>query len=104
MADTNWRDRAPASIRESFNGPNGEPCFTTVDRRWLWHLESCLAVMATTDLLRDVRRDLAAYLHETCEHHWRNDWPGDETTPAHRQCVWCNEVVWLADEFPGGDR
>lgn len=99
MSDTekrHWRDNAPAMLRESFNGPNGEPCFTTLDRRWLWHVEGQLAVLATTDHLRDVQRDLAQFLHETCEHHWGSDWPGDDHVPAHRQCVWCNYVDWVS--------
>jgi hypothetical protein len=98
-----WRDRAPAMLRESFTGPRGEPCFTALDRRWLWHLELTLSTRATTDMQREILRDLRQYLHETCEHHYGDDWPGDDVIPAHRQCLWCNDVVWLDGPAGGED-
>lgn len=88
-----WRQNVPASIT-SLVGPRGEPCLTPVDRRWLWHLENSLSVVATTEYQREILHDLRQYLHETCEHHWGRDWPGDEDIAAHRQCLWCNEVEW----------
>jgi hypothetical protein len=101
VTDTrHWRDHAPAMLRESFNGPRGEPCFTTLDRRWLWHLENSLAVRSTTDGQRAILADLRQYLHETCEHHMQDFLtccdPRNETcVPPHRQCTWCNHVEWL---------
>jgi hypothetical protein len=68
---------------------------TTTDHRLLWHLESVLAVSGTTDYLRDVGRDLHRYLNETCQHHW-HEYAGDDDIPAHRQCLWCNDVIWSA--------
>lgn len=75
--------------------PRGEPIDTTTDHRLLWHLESVLAVSGTNDYLRDAGRALARYLHATCQHHW-HDYEGDETVPAHKQCLWCNDVIWAA--------
>lgn len=97
MTAPNWRDRAPAMLRETFTGPNGEPCFTTVDRRWLWRLESALVVSAPANgTLAELQSDLHQYLIESCEHHW-SDYAGDEHIPAHRQCVWCNRVEWAGE-------
>lgn len=105
MTDTtkrHWRDHAPAMLRDSFSGPNSEPCFTTMDRRWLWHLELTMSTRATTELQREILADLRQYLHETCMHHFGDDWLGDEVIAAHRQCLWCNHVVWL-DGPPVGE-
>jgi hypothetical protein len=96
METTNWRDRAPAFLRDTLTGPDGEPCFTTTDRRWLWRLENAVAMHARPGThLGELSRDLRQYLNETCEHHWRE-------SPAcpvyeigeHRQCVWCSWVEW----------
>jgi hypothetical protein len=92
-----WRDRAPRSITDPCDS-QGRPVFTSTDRRWLWHLESWLAVTAPQDSqLAQVRRDLAEYLQETCEHHWIH-LPADGCCPAMRQCTWCHET-----EITGGD-
>ena len=90
----NWRERAPRGVIDP-NGPDGKPCPTPTDRRWLWRLETELVVLGTTDALREIGRDLRQYLNETCEHWFGEDWPGDDVIPAHRQCRWCNDVVWL---------
>lgn len=94
-----WRDRAPLSLLDP-NDPDGEPCSTPMDRRWLWRLESFLAVSGTNDTLRQMGSDLRQYLNESCEHHWRHyatetdvSWP----IPAHKQCLWCSDVEWTAD-------
>lgn len=91
-----WTTRAPRGVTDP-NGPDGKPCPTPTDRRWLWRLEGELAILATTDGLRELQRDLAQYLHETCDHWYGEDWPGDDAIPAHRQCRWCNDVTWLGD-------
>ena len=98
-----WRNRAPRSVLDPLD-PGGEPITTPADRRWLWRLEGDLAVSATNDTLRQLARDLSAYLHETCEHHWRDyeastwdhpDVAEGDVIPAHRQCLWCSDVDWL---------
>lgn len=86
-----WRDRAPAMLR-STAGPDGEPCATPLDRRWLWRLEMFLSISGTTDVHRAMSRDLREYLNETCEHHWQH-WTGDEMYPQHWQCLWCNDMT-----------
>ncbi len=88
MSD-NWRDGLPRSVLDPF-GPRGEVIITPADRRWLWHVESLLAVAATNDYLRDLGRALTSYLHETCAHHW-NDLLDCADLPI-RQCLWCNVV------------
>lgn len=91
----NWRDHMPRGVLDP-QCPRGEPVETPTDRRMLWHVEGILAVCATTDYLRDIARDLSQYLHETCEHHWHEfEYEGESDIPAHRQCLWCNEVEWL---------
>lgn len=95
-----WTDNAPRSLLNMFTDSNGAPCFTSLDRRWLWRLADTLAVAATTDILRDLRRDLEQYLHETCDHHMIDYLtccePRNETCIApHRQCTWCNHVEWV---------
>ena len=94
---TTWMDRAPASVLEFGLCSQGDPDETSVDRRWLWRLEGFLAVSGTTDLQRQMGRDLAEYLFETCEHHW-HEAAAENDIPAHRQCLWCNEVEWLDKE------
>ncbi|WP_146231834.1 hypothetical protein [Lentzea atacamensis] len=81
-------------LLDSFTDAHGAPCFTTLDRRWLWRIENQLAVCAPSGgYLAQLRKDLYQYLCETCIHHW-NVWPGDEHIEAHRQCTWCNHVEW----------
>lgn len=98
MEKTHWSDNAPAMLLETFTGPDGEPCFTTSDRRWLWHLENQLMVLAPVgSSLERLQRDLSQYLRETCEHHWKH-YAGDEHIPEHHQCLWCNDVDWAEDK------
>lgn len=99
-----WRDRAPRSLTDLFDLYE-QPIFTSADRRWLWCVESGLAVSATNDEQRQLARDLRAYLTETCEHHrvdyarseWRHPVTGvvEDVIPAHRQCLWCHDVEWV---------
>lgn len=89
-----WADRAPASVLEFDLCALGDPDPTSQDRRWLWRLESYLAVHGTTDGHRRMGRDLRQYLNETCGHHW-HVWAGDEDIAAHRQCTWCSDVEWV---------
>lgn len=102
-----WRDVFPRSVLDPF-GPDGEPIFTSTDRRLLWHIEETLGVYAPirNDGLQVLHRALRSYLNGTCEHHWRDyevsEWRHPDTgevedqIPAHRQCLWCNEVEWAA--------
>jgi hypothetical protein len=87
-----WRDRAPAMLRD-IEGPNGEPCSTHFDRRWLWRLEGFLSVLGTTEAHREMRHDLYQYLCLTCEHVWSH-YAGDDMIPEHWQCTWCNLPEW----------
>lgn len=64
----------------------------SLDRRVLWHLENQLAVRANTDELHAMRRNLSAYLHATCAHHWHDDVGYEDEPPLRRQCLWCNSV------------
>ena len=101
MTDT-WHDRMPASVTDLFN-PNDELVTTPTDRRMLWHIESVLAVNAGNDRLRQLGRDLRSYLNETCGHHWseyRPDPTNEDDIAAHRQCLWCHDVEWLAPDAP----
>ena len=93
---SHWTNRAPASVLEEGLCARGEPDPTSLDRRWLWRLESFLAISGTTDLHRQMASDLTAYLNETCEHHW-HEYAGDADIPAHKQCSWCNDVVWASE-------
>jgi hypothetical protein len=63
----------------------------STDRRILWHLESQLAVSATTNYLRDMQWNLKRYLVQTCAHHWHS-WEDDEVYGAGRQCLWCHST------------
>lgn len=102
MNEFNWRDRFPRGVLDPF-GPNGEVIFTPTDRRMLWHVEGVLAVAGTNDTLRNLGRAIHAYLNETCVHHWHDYTPdpaNENDVPAHRQCLWCNDVEWL-DERTG---
>lgn len=88
-----WTTRAPASLLRP-GGCSNEDCAdpTPQDRRWLWRLESFLAINGTTPGHRDMGGDLRQYLNETCEHHWHT-YDADAVIPAHRQCAWCSDVV-----------
>lgn len=95
-----WRTRASAMLNDVGLCSNGEFDATSQDRRWLWRLEAFLAVSGTTDAQRELGRDLAYYLHQTCPHHWHfygNTGP-DDWYPTHVQCLYCNLVV--ADPSP----
>lgn len=94
--DNDWRERAGRILLDP-NDPNGAPLATPLDRRWLWRIEGELAVSATTETLRQLGRDLHQYLAETCEHHWGASHAAEPDIPAHRQCLWCSDVDWLAD-------
>lgn len=91
-----WRERAPRMILDP-EDPNGSPLPTPADRRWLWRIESTLAVSATNDAQRQLAADLYAYLAETCEHHMRH-YGGEETAFPHDQCLWCSEVVFTDND------
>lgn len=80
--------------------PQGHIVTEPADRRWLWHLESVLAVSGTTDIHREKQHALQRYLVETCAHHW-HDSEADGDIGAHRQCLWCCIVEW-ADEGGSG--
>lgn len=89
-----WRERAGRILLDP-NGPDGRPLTTPLDRRWLWKIETQLAVSGTNDTMRQLGRDLRQYLAETCEHHWSEACEAEAQIPAHRQCLWCSEVDWL---------
>lgn len=91
-----WRDRAPRPLIETSTGPRGEPCSTSLDRRWLHRLEGDIAVLATTDRLRQLGDDLREYLGETCQHHWLDG--TDEFHGAYRQCLWCHRLQDDSDQ------
>jgi hypothetical protein len=95
MADAatgSWRDRAPLSVTDPCDS-QGLPLSTPADRRWLWRIESFLAVSGTNDTQRQMGRDLAQYLNETCEHHYIHFTP-EPREPRCRQCIWCHETEW----------
>ncbi len=75
--------------------PRDEPDATTMDRRWLWRLESFLSVSGTRPIHQQMASDLRQYLNETCEHHW-HDWDAEVGIAAHRQCLYCHDVEWAA--------
>ncbi|GGM53686.1 hypothetical protein ACFFX1_54735 [Dactylosporangium sucinum] len=97
---TRWQDRAAPMLQDDAVGLDreGNPDPTSTDRRWLWRLEGRLAVGATNDRLRELQRDLAEYLQETCVHQWDDPDgyhyvpPLSPTTPKIRQCRWCSHV------------
>lgn len=71
---------------------------TTTDHRLLWHIEGVLAVNARWDSpLGELQRDLRRYLNTSCQHHW-HDYEAGGDIPAHRQCLWCNDVIWLEEK------
>lgn len=88
-----WRATYPRGVVDPI-GPHGDPVTTSTDRRLLWHLESMLAVSGTTQTHREEQRRLSEYLHETCEHEWIDYEAEEGYAPAHRQCLWCNDVDW----------
>lgn len=77
---------------------------TPADRRLLWHLEGQISTYAPHGSALDrLARDLRQYLNETCQHHWHEyePEPGNENdVPAHRQCLWCNDVEWCKPNGP----
>lgn len=95
-----WRARAGKVLLDPCD-PQGSPLPTPLDRRWLWKIESVLSVGATTDMQRELARDLGDYLRESCDHHFTGDClpdgPDDPIGP-HRQCLWCSHVDWLTEE------
>jgi hypothetical protein len=91
-----WEHHASAAVLESDRCRLGNSDPTSVDRRWLWRLESFLSVSGTTDGHRTMASDLHQYLNETCGHHWHK-YAADGDIAAHSQCTWCNDVRW-ADE------
>lgn len=106
-----WRNRAPRSVTDPYDA-HDNPVFTPTDRRWLWRLESALAISAPMgSSLARLGSDLHEYLGETCEHHWieyqASEWEHPETgevmdtIPAHRQCIWCTKVEETQQESPG---
>lgn len=88
---TDWREHVGRAVLDP-NGPDGAPLATPIDRRMLWHLESRLSVLLTTDYQRDVLTVLLAYLRDTCEHHWQESTDYDDN--PLRQCLWCNATEW----------
>jgi len=95
-----WRERAGRIVLDP-EDPRGMPLETPADRRWLWRIEGALAVSAANDTLKQLSADLYAYLAETCGHHWLHSddsgEPGGGDFGPHRQCLWCNEVVFEGD-------
>lgn len=87
-----WRERAGRIVLDP-EDPRGSPLETPADRRWLHRVEGLLAVAATNDTLKQLGADLYAYLAETCDHHYL-PYDGDELFPPHKQCMWCNEVLF----------
>jgi hypothetical protein len=96
-----YRTRLPLSILEEGLDFNGNPDPTSTDRRWLWRIEMFLSISGTNASHRQMASDLRFYLNESCEHHWKS-YEAEQGIAAHRQCSWCNDVVWAADE--GADR
>lgn len=92
---SDWRERAGRIVLDPLD-PEGNELATPKDRRWLWRVESFLAVNATTEEQRRLASDLHAYLNVTCEHHWMNR-EAEQHIEAHRQCLWCNHVEWSTE-------
>lgn len=76
-------------------GPDGELIQTPTDHRMLWHLENRLALAPSTPYLQEAYSLLLAYLQGNCQHHWREYEAEEGYCEAHRQCLWCNDVIWL---------
>lgn len=94
-----WRDRWPRGVLDPYC-PDGHLIDTPTDRRLLWHLEGWLMVRATTDEQRQMASDIQQYLNETCVHHWHGYAPdpnNEHDVPAHKQCLWCNDVEWRGE-------
>ncbi|HLL68976.1 MAG TPA: hypothetical protein VK453_25175 [Micromonosporaceae bacterium] len=89
---TTWVDRAPLTLCTTTDS-RGNPCPTPPDRRWLWRIESFLAVYGTNAGHHAMGADLCEYLKGTCEHHWL-EYEGDADIPGHKQCWWCSDVDW----------
>lgn len=88
-----WLERAPQMLNDEGRCGSGEPDETTLDRRWLWRLESFLAVYGTNPTQRQMGQDLRQYLNESCAHHWHS-YAADADIAAHRQCQYCYDVEW----------
>lgn len=86
---SDWRDRAPRSLLDPA-GPNGETITAPLDRRWLWRLETFLALNGGSDETRVMSRDLTQYLRDTCTHDWQSG--VNYSDQPIRQCLWCNIV------------
>ena len=71
--------------------PHGNPIQTPTDRRWLWLLAREIDTSGNEETWRLVR-DLKSYLNGTCVHHWLS-YDGDDYLPAHRQCLWCDQLA-----------
>jgi hypothetical protein len=92
-----YRSRLPQSIHDEGMDSNGNPDPTSLDRRWLWRMESFLAVYGTNETQHQMGADLRYYLNETCGHHWKS-YVAEADIAAHRQCSWCNDVEWTDSE------
>lgn len=90
---SHWSARAPMSILDEGLNAHGKPDPTSLDRRWLWRLESFLAINGTNPRHHAMAADLREYLYETCEHRWL-EYEAEADIPAHGQCQWCNDVQW----------
>lgn len=90
---TDWRRRAPRSLLTR-TAPQGQLTTATLDRRWLWRIQTFLAFNAGPGSYRELSLDLTAYLHESCTHDWEYGL-GCCDEPM-RQCLWCNVVETVA--------
>lgn len=89
-----WRQGLPRSVGDPL-GPDGELIPTPTDHRWLWHIESFLAVNATNEAQRDLQSRLRRYLNATCQHFYREG-TGYQDEPL-KQCLWCCDVIFLEE-------
>jgi len=89
-------ERASAMLHDEGRCSRGGSDATTLDRRWLWRLESFLAVSGTNRDQHQMGSDLRQYLNESCAHHWHN-YAADDDIEAHRQCLYCHDVEWGGD-------
>lgn len=88
-----WLRRASAMLHDEGRCSDGEPDATTLDRRWLWRLESFLAICGTNPGQHQMGRDLRQYLNETCVHHWHSH-AAEGEIEAHRMCLYCGDLEW----------
>lgn len=75
-------------------GPDGEVINTPTDHRMLWHVRDHL-LSVSVPYVREIFEFLNDYLAATCQHHWKNYEAEPGYCEAHRQCLWCNDVIWL---------